>query len=75
MTFLESLWIALYVAENQRRYAAYASMGLVVGAGLTQDLIDALVAQSQAYASAMITATLPASTAGLEAAIDAMKAP
>lgn len=74
-TFLESLWIALYSAEVQRQYAAYASSGKTVQAGtMTQAQVDAVASSAQAMADAFVTATTPASLAALQAGIAALKA-
>ncbi len=73
-TFLESLWIALYSAEVQRQYAAYAASGITVSAGtMTQARVDEVAASAQAMADAFVTATAPASAAALQTAIAALK--
>ncbi len=72
-TFLESLWIALYSAEVQRQYAAYASSNIAVGGTMSQERIDAIAAQAQAVADAFVTTTTPASLAALQTAIAALK--
>ena len=73
-TFLESLWIALYSAEVQRQYAAYATSGkTVANGGMTQAQVDDVAASAQAMADAFVTATTPSSTAALQTAIAALK--
>lgn len=73
-TFLEAIWIALYSAEVQRQYAAYASSGKTVAAGtMTQAQVDSVAADAQAMANAFVTATTPASLAALQTAIAALK--
>jgi len=72
-TFLEALWIALYSAEVQRQYAAYASSGKTVAVTMTQAQVDAVAASAQAVADAFVTATTPDSLAALQAAIAALK--
>jgi hypothetical protein len=73
-TFLEALWIALYSAEVQRQYAAYASSGKTVAAGtMTQAQVDAVAASAQSMADAFVAATTPDSLAALQATVAALK--
>lgn len=75
-TFLETLWISLYSADCERRFAAYAAAGVEVAA-MTPAQLQAVADSAGAFADSMVSRAGGAATgeAALLAAIAALKDP